>query len=188
LWDIVNRFKVAELLSHIQPLDATHAVFASAKRGAEAIPEEAREVIVRRIVELAVFCSTVGFEQSRRKITQSLELLVNKPRLVNRSVVSTEVRNIREAVASEAGDHIFILVSKDRVIYAEQERLFGDKVYEQFWSARKDVTDAGNALAVELPNAAVFHLMRVAEVGLRALARDRRVKLPKKGQPLELAT
>lgn len=44
-----------------------------------------------------------------------------------------------------------------------------------------------NCLAAECPTAAVFHLMRVAEYGLRALAYDRRVELDKK-KPLELAT
>ena len=43
-------------------------------------------------------------------------------------------------------------------------------------------------MALERHTAAVFHLMRVAEYGLRALARDRRIRLPKRVQVIELAT
>jgi hypothetical protein len=42
-------------------------------------------------------------------------------------------------------------------------------------------------IALEVNTAAVFHLMRVAEFGLRALARDRRIQIPK-GKPLELGS
>jgi len=41
-------------------------------------------------------------------------------------------------------------------------------------------------MAIEANTAAVFHLMRVAEHGLRTLAYDRRIKVPK--GPIELAT
>lgn len=64
--------------------------------------------------------------------------------------------------------------------------LFGESVRKAFPSAAEDIRAAGNCLAAECNTAAVFHLMRVAEVGLRSLARDRRVKLPRK-EPLELA-
>jgi hypothetical protein len=42
-------------------------------------------------------------------------------------------------------------------------------------------------LAVGCADAAIFHLMRIAEYGLRALANDRRIKLHK-NKPIDLAT
>jgi hypothetical protein len=61
----------------------------------------------------------------------------------------------------------------------DNEKSFGQKVYDAFPSARLDVKEAGNCLAGDCATAAVFHLMRVAEVALRELARDRRVIFPK---------
>lgn len=55
--------------------------------------------------------------------------------------------------------------------YFEQDRLFGDAVYEKFPMMRNDIKDAGNCIASGLPTAAVFHLIRVAEYGLRHIAR-----------------
>jgi hypothetical protein len=49
----------------------------------------------------------------------------------------------------------------------------------------EEIKDAGNCLAAELYTATVFHLMRVAEMGLRILAWDRRVILKRKA-PIHL--
>lgn len=56
-----------------------------------------------------------------------------------------------------------------------------------FPSAEEDTKQACLCISVEANTAAIFHLMRVAEIGLRALARDRRVVIPK-DVPLDLAT
>jgi hypothetical protein len=74
--------------------------------------------------------------------------------------------------------------------YFEQERLFGDAVYETFEKARQDIKDSGNCLAAGLSTACVFHLTRVAEFGLRHIAAKVGVKLKDKGkpQPIEYAT
>ena len=53
-------------------------------------------------------------------------------------------------------------------------------------SAKDDIMDAVDAYALGLNTACVFHLMRIAEHGLRALARERKVKLDK-NKPLKYA-
>src|SRR6266536_4281388 len=50
--------------------------------------------------------------------------------------------------------------------------LFGDDVAKKFPSASVDIEEAGKCLALDRGTAAVFHLMRVMEVGLRALAKS----------------
>lgn len=94
---------------------------------------------------------------------------------------------LRQLMESEMRKQLFFTVSiEDSKLY-EQDRLFGDAVYKKFENGRPDIKAAGTALACGLGTASVFHLMRVVEHGLRALARDRRVKLPKK-EVLDLAT
>lgn len=75
-------------------------------------------------------------------------------------------------------DRKFVRVSDDKSEYLDQDRLFGDLVHDRFRSARGDIREAGNCLAVDCGTAAVFHLMRAAEFALRALADDRRVGFP----------
>jgi hypothetical protein len=57
---------------------------------------------------------------------------------------------------------------------------------KSFPSVQYEVDEAIDCYAMEHNTAAVFHLMRVAEYGLRALCRERGVTFPKK--PLEWAT
>ncbi len=55
--------------------------------------------------------------------------------------------------------------------YFEQTKLFGDDVFDHFSSANNDIFEAGTCLALERGTASVMHLMRVAEVGLKTLAK-----------------
>lgn len=98
--------------------------------------------------------------------------------------------DIRRSIGEELKKHKFAYLRSPNDQYFEQERLFGDEVYEKFPEARQDVKDAGNCFAGELYPATVFHLMRVAEYGLRNIAALVKVKLTDKGrpQPIEYAT
>jgi len=61
-------------------------------------------------------------------------------------------------------------IPKDKIEWFESEKLFGDSVFVEFPDARGEIKSAGNCLALDLNTAAVFHLMRVVELGLRELA------------------
>jgi len=47
--------------------------------------------------------------------------------------------------------------------------LFGPQAFEKFSDVTYDIEEAGNCIATERTTAAVFHLMRVLEVALRAI-------------------
>jgi hypothetical protein len=97
---------------------------------------------------------------------------------------------IREGIFRELMKHKFLYLPAPGDTYFDQERLFGDAVHEKFPSARYEIREAGNAIAFEMHTAAVFHFMRAAEIGLRSLAKDRRIShLPKKrNAPVAMGT
>jgi hypothetical protein len=78
-------------------------------------------------------------------------------------------------------------IKKDKLALALKEEAVWMKIFERFPSITEDVNSALNCYMLNEPNACVFHLMRVAEIGLRCLAKERRVALPK-GKPLEWGT
>ncbi len=82
-------------------------------------------------------------------------------------------------VISELKEHAFAYIPKAQAAYFEKDSLFGDAVALAFPSVKVELKEAGNCLAADLNTAAVFHLMRVAERGMRVLAHDRRVKFDK---------
>jgi hypothetical protein len=75
---------------------------------------------------------------------------------------------------------MFLRVADDRGDFVDKDNLFGDQVVTAFRSAARDIKESGNCLAAECNTAAVFHLMRAAEVALRAIATDRQVSFANK--------
>ncbi len=49
--------------------------------------------------------------------------------------------------------------------------MFGEQVTAKFRGAAADIKNAGNCLALQQPDACVFHLMRAMEVAVRVLAK-----------------
>lgn len=100
-------------------------------------------------------------------------------------VARRTITDIQDVVVADLARVKFFAVAPDRSNYYGNLALFGPAV-KAFPSAQDDIKEALLCLATEANTAAVFHLMRVAEFGLRVLARDRRASVPK--GPLELAT
>jgi hypothetical protein len=92
--------------------------------------------------------------------------------LMDASAIGTELRNIRETISTEYHRRKFLRIDPERAPYLNHAAMFGDKVALAFPSATADIREAGNCLAAECNTAAVFHLMRAVEWGLRALCAD----------------
>lgn len=81
----------------------------------------------------------------------------------------------------------FAYIPQDVVSYFEQEKLFGKAAYQKFPKMRDEIRVAGNAIAAGLPTAAVFHLMRVAELGFRCAAKRAGVTIAtQRGKPVPI--
>ncbi len=104
--------------------------------------------------------------------------------------LNISLKEIRNDLTIRLSHLKFAYIPSPNDKYFEQDKLFGEKVYDHFDSARLDIKDAGNCIAAELYTAAVFHLMRVAEFGLRYVADKLNVELFDKGnpRPIEYAT
>lgn len=112
--------------------------------------------------------------------------------VIPRFEVGTHVGLIWRMIMSEAKENHFAFVEPKKVEFFEQDQLFGKKVFNRFKRAQYDIKEAGNCLATGANTACVFHLMRVAEHGLRALARRFDIELvnttTRRPKPIEEAT
>ena len=93
------------------------------------------------------------------------------------SYILSHLETIRSMVGKELESRKFLYIPEADDAFLEKDQLFGTGVYDVFPDARADLTSAGTAFAMELYTACVFHLMRVAEHGLRKLARHMKVKI-----------
>jgi predicted RNA-binding protein with RPS1 domain len=80
------------------------------------------------------------------------------------------IRALREGVEAEAESRLFLYVPSNNEVYLRNRALFGDAVNDAFPGAASDIENAGTCYALEVYTACVFHLMRVVEHGLQALA------------------
>jgi hypothetical protein len=118
---------------------------------------------------------------------QRVELLVGVPD--PSADIRRDLAAFRKTIEMELQKRRFVYVSAEKSKYFAKEQIFGVEVYDAFPSARTDLAQAGDCLAISLPTACVFHLMRAAEHGLRQLARKMKVTLTHTGKscPVEFA-
>ena len=80
------------------------------------------------------------------------------------------VKVLQGRFEDELGNTFFYRIERNKAHLYDQSNLFGATVFQQFPSATFDIEEAGKCLALDRNTACVMHLMRVVEIGLRAVA------------------
>lgn len=101
------------------------------------------------------------------------------------SAISHELTTIVKLLKQEASHRLIFCIKKEKGDILEKNMRMWEPIIDAFPSADPELLEAIKSYQFELNNACVFHLMRVAEYGLRALARERSVSFPTK--PVEWA-
>ena len=74
-------------------------------------------------------------------------------------------------VINDLSEHLYLVVpSAHKALWDQQTPPFGQKVFDRFGDANRDIAAAARCLALDESTASVFHLMRALEWGLRDLA------------------
>ena len=92
------------------------------------------------------------------------------------------VKSVRLRLQDEmSSTNLLALNSEDQNYFSPRSPLFGDLIPEKFpTNGEFELDEAAKCLALGRPTAAVFHLMRLMEVGIRALARCLQIPDPLK--------
>lgn len=151
----------------------------------EDMPSAMKQVYATGVVDMALQClqSIHADNMSVVKVQMLRQALLMPDSRFTPETLGIKLEDIRINVGVELGKHKFAFIPGDNAKFFEQEKLFGERIYEQMAEARQDIKDAGNCIAASLHTAAVFHLMRIAEHGLRVLAKKFRVSITHKGKP-----
>lgn len=153
-WQIVN------LLDHIREKDA----------------EDLRD----RLSGLRKQCAHLGLAVSVHHIDDIQSLYPPKGVLLtgdDKSLIAEEASRLAHAIRRELQTKLFLAITDEASIALFEHPCPFDKkdevsVNERFPDAVYDIQEAANCAALSRPNACVFHLMRVLEVGLMRLAED----------------
>ena len=102
-------------------------------------------------------------------------------------VIESQISGLYSSILTELHGCKFTFIPANQIQFFEQPALLGPDVHAVVGPlANAEIKAAGNCLAVGLDDAAVFHLMRVAEYGLRYLAIRLRV-ISRLRHPLQLS-
>jgi hypothetical protein len=157
-----------------------------AARGAVLTPAM-RSVVNMGVAGFAIQeCLHLNLEISRQN-AYSMKQRLDRGHPYTVSEMLAELILLMQTIIQELSKRKLAYIAPPNDVYFWQEKLFGDEVFDIFPEARQDLKDSGTCLAASLPTAGVFHLMRVAEYGLRRLAKRMRVTLTHSGRakPLE---
>lgn len=117
----------------------------------------------------------LGLESTAKRLKRMREYLATDDKrraidLVGDARMQDEVRVLRESLIDDLKERpiFFPDLQKYRKYW---EKDFGDEVNDAFPDATTDICDALRCHVTDNPTASVFHSMRVAEYGLRALAK-----------------
>jgi hypothetical protein len=172
LWDIVNLFDVREF-GRLQCL--LECLTASAHATTATVVETSALAGICDAVKQ--FCEKYGYGTCRDMAAITADRM-RRTAAESPGVVEAEARNIQNLLAREVHYQKFLWISKLGSECVDNDNLFGDAVTRAFPSSSRDIKESGNCIAAECGTAAVFHLMRAAEIALRALAADRGVQYP----------
>ena len=118
-------------------------------------------------------CEASGFKDAKSHVRLAEMAAKEAIDHTNFSGLEAHLLRIEQAIINDAWQRKLLLVPVARAGYVDSaEGLMGAAVLKSFPSATNDLREAGNCLAADCNTAAVFHLMRVAEWGLKGVRRS----------------
>jgi hypothetical protein len=135
--------------------------------GPDLIPDDFRSATIVTFRKIIRYCRAAGLIGSEATAEKVLELL-DEPTPTNKQLAKL-CNELAGRLTDEAERTLFLSLSLREAREYNKPRQGWKKVVKKFQSTVRDIEDASRCLALERNTACVFHLMRIAEVGLRAL-------------------
>jgi hypothetical protein len=172
LWDMIS-FLADEL---VRPLDALkgHEMALLGQGQDGRVTKEQADMILSHLDALGRLSTKLGLSATHNRVNFLIGKVIGGGG--RSSLIAVSLDELSKAVRLEVYKIQFAHIPANKLEFFEQHDLFGELVSSAFPSAQIEIKDAGNCLAADLHTAAVFHLMRAVESGMRALAIRLRVK------------
>lgn len=136
-------------------------------------PNHSKTLLYHLIDQLELNCAEIGLVDALARVrelrSRTQPQFPDIPEATVTEIVSS-IQEIRKSVLHELEAHKFLYVTPIHAALYESQRPFGEKVGDRFPLAGTDIEESSKCLALGRDTACAFHLMRVAEHGLKAVA------------------
>jgi hypothetical protein len=135
------------------------------------LDDRAREKAIPGLKTVETECRKIGMAITADTVVELIEELEARTRH-SFDWLHTRIDAIERLAEKELRKNVFLHIPPDRARFlplAKDPHIFGQGVADSFPSTTWDAAQAGYSMAMRLGTAAVFHLMRVLEIGLSAL-------------------
>jgi hypothetical protein len=156
------------------------------QKGREAgthVNEAVREDLLKILSEADRQCKNLELAKTGAVLAAFKLQLKSSPPISSYQTIHSQLSSVLYSVQDELRSRTFAFIPESKAAFFEQGALFSEAVNQSFPSAKSHLKSAGNCLAADLHTAAVFHLMCVAELGLRALSKKLHVSKIRKTVP-----
>ncbi|MGO8909596.1 MAG: hypothetical protein ACLQDM_09785 [Bradyrhizobium sp.] len=135
------------------------------------LDRQAIEALGSTLGDLQRQCEQIELPMTGRRLQRLLDTF--RPDYAHTWIeTARQLAEIQQTLIDELEDRLVLCLPADKGSFYTGHDLFGPDVARQFSSASREITEAGRCLALNRNTASVFHLMRVMEIGLRALGRS----------------
>jgi hypothetical protein len=194
LLEIMKKFDawgLAKLLGHIDERKASAVKMCDLGGRDQKLSDKEVEVLLSGILHLAQHHAKEAVLQSTLdRVWDNGPFMMKSKVGITWQELQSELGVLRQSIEADLEKLDFVSIHPNKaVVMRGMERDWG-RVWEVIPRAKADTEEAVYCYALERNTATVFHSMRVAEFGLRHIARKVGVKLIDKGkpQPIEFAT
>src|SRR3990172_9048225 len=168
LWEILMKAFELEGFLAIGQMDSAMLVLVRAKPDS-VFSEDARVSSLKFWGRVEAECNKLGLTFSAI-VAEEVVNMLSQPK-VKSGQLKQLTQTLTGRIIDELKQRMFLCIESDKQSLFLGENLFGSEVESAFPSAIFDIEEAGKGLALERWTAAVFHSMRILEIGLSVLAR-----------------
>jgi hypothetical protein len=167
LWELMQDFDITDLL-HVSKEIGRLVYYLSQDIDKEDRGEDTRKKDVSAMKELKKTVSNLGLKMCDMHIDAIIYSCRNKQKAMTNGDFTRLLQELYNRLRDECRLNYFVsLTASERDLYEPEDPLFGEDVEDMLPSIIEDISEAGKCLGLRRPTAAVFHLMRIMEVGVQ---------------------
>jgi hypothetical protein len=168
LWDMIT-FRIKPFLDIQDTLTRLAQLIGSQhSKFYPRVNEKARNDMKRHLAGIMPELALDEFSMCRKGAERLINTIENTD---DARAILENVQDLRKRLLDQSeATYCLLLSPMEKRLYESTESPLGAEVEKNFPSANEDIYEAAKCLALNRSTAAVMHLMRVCEVGLKALA------------------